>query len=172
MPTGLPHTTPWSITVRLLHWLVAGGVLINLFNDTGYVHRVIGYVVLAFVAGRLVFGFWTRNSAERFRWPGFREIADHVRHLRHREPDALPGHNPLGQWAVYGMWLLIALLGLTGWVSRTDAFWGEDWPVDSHALLADAMLAMVVLHFAAVIGMSLWLRRNLIGAMLFQRTPR
>lgn len=168
MPAFAPGPTVWSLPVRLLHWLVAGGVLINLFNDTGYAHRMIGYGVLVLVCVRLMFGFLTRHSAERFRWPGVRETREHLRRLRQRLPDHHVGHNPLGQWAVYGMWLLIALLGLTGWLSRTDAFWGEDWPVDSHDWLANAMLAMVVLHVIAVVGMSWWLRLNLIKPMVIR----
>lgn len=76
------------------------------------------------------------------------------------------GHNPLGQYAVYIMWLLITLLGLTGWLSRTDQYWGEDWPVDMHIMLSFLLQGMVVLHLLAVVVMSVLERRNLIRGML------
>lgn len=64
------------------------------------------------------------------------------------------GHNPLGQLAVYFMWCLIGALALTGWLSRTDAYWGESGPVDAHQLLSDVLMALVVLHVLAVMVMS------------------
>jgi cytochrome b len=164
-----PGPTAWSWPVRLLHWLVAACVAVNLFNDTGYAHRMIGYAALALVALRLAHAVWTRNAAERLRLPGVRDLRAHLSYLRSREPESVPGHNALGQYAVYAMWFLIGLLALTGWISRTDAYWGEDWPVDLHSWLADAMLAMVMLHLAAVVLMSWWLRQNLVKAMITRR---
>ncbi len=158
--------TVWSRPVRLLHWLVAGCVAVNLFNDTGYAHRMIGYAALGLVMVRLVHALWTRNTAERLHLPGLRALRLHLSHLFNRHPESTPGHNPLGQLAVYAMWLLIGALAITGWICRTDAYWGEDWPIDLHGWLADAMLAMVVLHVAAVITMSWWFRQNLIAAMI------
>jgi cytochrome b len=168
----VPGPTAWSRPVRLLHWLVAGCVVVNLSNDTGYAHRMIGYAVLGLVVLRLAHALWTRNMAERLRLPGFRDIRQHLSHLFHRRLDSTPGHNPLGQLAVYAMWLLIGLLALTGWISRTDAYWGEGWPIDLHARLSDAMLAMVMLHVAAVAGMSWWLRQNLIKPMIMRTQDR
>ena len=164
----MPGPTVWSRPVRLLHWLVAGCVAINLFNDTGYAHRMIGYAALVLVGVRLVHAGWTRDTAERLRLPGRRDLRLHLSHLRHRHPESTAGHNPLGQLAVYAMWLLITALAVTGWICRTDAYWGEDWPIDLHSWLADAMLAMVVLHVAAVVTMSWWFRQNLIAAMILR----
>lgn len=161
-----PGPTAWSRPVRLLHWLVAGGVAVNLFNDTGYAHRMIGYAALVLVGLRIAQALWTRNPAERLRRPRLHEVHQHLRHLVSRQPETRPGHNPFGQVAVYVMWLMIGLLGLTGWISRTDAFWGEDWPVDLHTWLSDAMLGMVVLHVVAVLGVSWRLKQNLVGAMV------
>ena len=78
----------------------------------------------------------------------------------------MQGHNPLGQWAVYVMWALIALLAFTGWLSRTDRYWGEDWVVDIHVALSDLLTAMIVLHVTAVLVVS-WLQKtNLIKRMM------
>lgn len=46
----------WTATVRLSHWLVAAGVLINLFNETGYAHRLVGYVCVVIIALRITHG--------------------------------------------------------------------------------------------------------------------
>ena len=28
---------------------------------------------------------------------------------------------------VWLLWIVVLLLGVTGWMSRLDAFWGDDW---------------------------------------------
>lgn len=156
----------WSLFVRLSHWLVAAGVLVNLFNDTGWWHRSIGYAAFALIGLRLLHGMSSRHPSSRFWWPRGADIHLHLQHLWRRSAETHAGHNALGQYAVYLMWLLIALLALTGWLSRTDAYWGEDWPVDLHALLANALLGMVLLHVTAVFALSWLQRRNLLKAML------
>ncbi len=81
-------------------------------------------------------------------------------------------HNPAGAVVMFAMWTLILALGATGWLSRLDAFWGEDWPTDLHGLLADALAVLIVIHVAAAIAMSVLHRENLIRAMLTGRKRR
>lgn len=70
------------------------------------------------------------------------------------------------------MWTLILALGTTGWLSRLDAFWGEDWPKDLHGLLADALAVLIVIHVTAAIAMSVFHKDNLIRAMITGRKRR
>ncbi|WP_047550046.1 cytochrome b/b6 domain-containing protein [Methylotenera sp. G11] len=157
----------WSLTVRLTHWAVATGVMVNFFNDSGYWHRLLGYACIVFVLLRLVDGFWlARSAASRFFVPRFVDIRLHLHGIRTGQVADHHGHNPLGQLAVYVMWLLIVLLGFTGWISRTDLYWGEDLPVQIHEILSSLLQAMVVLHLLAVLLMSRLQRRNLIKAMI------
>jgi cytochrome b len=161
------NITAWSLTVRLTHWAVATGVMINFFNDTGYWHRMMGYACILFVLLRLVDGLWlTRSAASKFFIPRFNDIKLHIHEIRTGQVAHHPGHNPLGQLAVYVMWLLIMLLGFTGWLSRTDMFWGEDLPVQIHEVLSDLLQVMVVLHLLAALLMSRLQNRNLIKAMI------
>lgn len=157
----------WSRLVRLTHWLVAVCVLVNLLNETGFLHRAIGYVCVGLVLLRIIEGvFINRETASRLYWPSFSAIKAHIQELFSGRVYVYVGHNPLGQLAVYVMWLLIILLALTGWLSRTDQYWGEDWPVDIHEMLSDALLGMVVLHLLAVVLMSKLQGNNLIRAMM------
>ena len=80
------------------------------------------------------------------------------------------GHNPLGMLAIYMIWPLVVLLAFTGWLSRTDAYWGEDVPVLAHLLFSNLLLGLVVLHVAAVIVMSRLQKRNLIKAMFIGKS--
>jgi cytochrome b len=151
----------------LTHWLVAVCVLINFFNESGFWHRTIGYGCLGLVLLRICDGLWiSKQPASQFYLPSFSAIKAHMKELISGNAASYIGHNPLGQSAVYAMWLLIALLAFTGWLSRTDQYWGEDWPVDIHNLLSDFLQGMVVLHLLAVVLMSKLQGRNLIFAMI------
>ena len=162
------HT--WSFTVKVTHWLVAFGVLFNMFNDTGYTHRSIGYICVALVLIRIVHG-WQKNglARSRFYFPSWSLVKQHVKSILEGKITQHEGHNPLGMWAVYIMWVLIALLAFTGWLSRTDAFWGEDGPVILHQALSNTLLTIVLIHVAAVFVMSKLEKRNLIKQMIFSR---
>lgn len=157
----------WTLFVRLTHWPVAAGVLVNFFNDTGFWHRSIGYVCITLVLLRIVYGvFISKVAQSRFYWPGIRSVKTHLKDLLSGNVPHTEGHNPLGQYAVYVMWLLIALLAFTGWLSRTDAYWGEDWPVDLHMTLSAILQGFVILHILAVILMSKLQKQNLIKRMI------
>lgn len=161
------NNTVWSLTVRLTHWAVATGVIINFFNDTGYWHRMVGYACILFVVLRLINGLWLSGApASKFYVPKLTDIKLHLYELTAGRVTHHAGHNPLGQLAVYVMWLLIMLLGFTGWLSRTDMFWGEDLPVQIHEILSDLLQVMVVLHLLAVLLMSKLQNRNLIKAII------
>ncbi len=159
-------TDVWPLTVRVIHWLVAVFVLTNFVNDTGYWHRIIGYVCLILIVIRVIHGVKTGARHTRFYWPTYQAILQHLREVREGVVTEHAGHNPLGQLAVYVMWLLIALLGLTGWLSRTDAYWGEDWPVDLHSYLSDALMLMVLLHVLAISVISKLQKQNLVKRMM------
>ncbi len=116
---------------------------------------------------RICYGLsFTRYDTAKFYLPGFAAVSRHIRELLSGQVSVHAGHNPLGQYAVYAIWLLIALLVLTGWLSRTDAYWGEDWPVTAHLVLSYLLQGMLVVHLLAVLMMSILQRRSLIRAML------
>ncbi|HET8694325.1 MAG TPA: cytochrome b/b6 domain-containing protein, partial [Aquabacterium sp.] len=79
------------------------------------------------------------------------------------------GHNPLGMWAALLMWGLVLSLGLTGWMSQLDRFWGEEWLEETHEALANALMGLVVVHWLGVLTMSSLLKRNLVRAMITGR---
>lgn len=98
--------------------------------------------------------------------PRMVNIRLHLSAIKAKQHKTYIGHNPLGQWAVYAMWLLVMLLALSGWISRTDAYWGEDLPVTIHLVLSQLLQAMVVLHLLAIVVISKRLKQNLIKAMV------
>jgi hypothetical protein len=55
---------------------------------------------------------------------------------------------------VWLLWTLVLMLGVTGWMSRLDAFWGDERVEAAHSFLADVLLVAVILHLAGVAVMS------------------
>lgn len=164
---GRKQALVWTAFVRVTHWLVAIFVIVNFFNDTGYWHRVIGYCCLILVLSRTIYGLrLSKAPSSKFYIPTIADIKLHFGEIKAQRFSPHVGHNPLGQWAVYMIWLLIILLALTGWLSRTDAYWGEDWPVDLHAFFSNALQGLVILHLAAVLLMSKLQKKNLIKQMI------
>lgn len=167
----MSSTLIWPWWVRVSHWLVAIGicllwVLAYAYFETDKLHRTLGYVVIGVVLARIIAGFFTRVATAKLTLPSWDAVSEHVKHLVQKQLPNIRGHNPLGQLAVYVMWVLVILLSLTGWLSRTDQYWGEDWPVELHQYLSYALMAMVALHLIAVYLVSRLSGQHLLQQMI------
>lgn len=164
----------WDGFVRAFHWATALGVGLNLWvlEEGERPHRWIGYALCALVVLRGVWGFVGSPHA-RFAdfWPTRARLDEHWRALRLRQPDRHPGHNPLGALVMLALLALVLMLGLTGWLQGTDAFWGEEWLEELHEALAGALQALVALHVAAAFALGWWQRTPLVGSMITGRKP-
>lgn len=161
----------WSAAVRLCHWALAGCVVFDWFyDDGGPVHRWVGYAAAAIVLLRLVLGL-LQGGAARLRpmRPSLRGTLAYLGPLARGQAPRHAGHDPLGLWMVWLLWALVLALGITGWMSRLDAFWGDETLDLLHALLADALAVAVLLHLAGVLLMSWQWRENLPWAMVTGR---
>ncbi|MDI1308664.1 MAG: cytochrome b/b6 domain-containing protein [Methylotenera sp.] len=162
-----PQAVIWTAFVRITHWLIATFVLINFFYESGFWHRFMGYFCLVLVLARISYGLWlSKVASSQFYMPTIAGIKHHIHEIRTQIFAPHPGHNPLGQLAVYLIWALIAALAVTGWLSRTDAYWGEDWPVDLHLICSNFLQGLVILHIAAVVLMSKLQKRNIVKQMI------
>ncbi len=157
----------WDAAVRLLHWSLAAGVLFDFYlDDGGWLHRTVGYAAVGVVAARWLWAMLAGGAAGMATLkPSLRNTVSYLR----RGAPRTPGHDPLGLWMVWLLWSLVLLLGLTGWISRLDAFWGDDGIRNVHAVLADALLIAVAVHLTGVVAMSWRWRENLVVAMLTGR---
>jgi len=170
----------WDLPTRLFHWALAASVIGLIV--TGYVgvmqwHFRLGYGVLALLLFRLLWGFvggrWSRFASFVY------SPASLLRHLRGRgAPEHDAGHSPLGALSVFGLLALLALQVLTG-LSSDDAitFTGPlaphvsssfvDWSTMYHKDIGQLIvIALVVLHVAAIVFYLLRRRQNLTAAML------
>jgi len=157
--------------VRLLHWLLAGLVLFDYFIDDegGLLHRSVGYIAVGVVFSRLL---WSALGKGANAFAALRpSLEKTLAYGRAGAPRAV-AHDPLGLWMVWLIWSLVLLLGLTGWMSRLDAFWGDETVQGLHLWLANALLAAVLVHVTGVAAMSWIWRENLPAAMLSGRKRR
>jgi cytochrome b len=154
----------WDAFVRVTHWAVAILVVIELANEAGANpwHRYLGYAAAALVLARLAWGLVTRGEARLARMAATAtEAAAYL-----RAPRAYLGHNPLGALMAFLLWTLILAVGISGWLTQLDAYWGEEWLQQLHEVLAYILGACALLHVGGVLVTSRRYRINLIAAML------
>ena len=171
-------TRVWDALVRSLHWLLAACVCVawasghwssRWFEE---IHHTAGYVAAAVVAVRITWGFVGGRYARFVQFVrGPRAVWAYTRELfAGREPRHV-GHNPLGGVMALALLACVAGLGVSGWLSLTDAYWGDPVVSGVHEVLAWALLALVMLHLAGVVFTSLRHRENLVRAMFDGRKP-
>jgi cytochrome b len=165
----------WDPLVRIFHWTVVLGVLMNSFLMEGgkAPHRYVGYAVAAALAIRIVWGFLGSAHA---RFSDF--VVSPVAVVRHlaavlagRDRRYL-GHNPAGGAMILALMSLLAVTCATGWMQGLDAFWGVEWVQEAHKIFANLILALAAVHALAAIVESFAHRENLILAMITGRKLR
>jgi cytochrome b len=159
----------WDIPTRLFHWLLAasfaGAFLTAESERYRDVHVALGYLLLALIGFRIVWGLVGTRYA-RFRSFAFRpsQVVSYLRSLLRGSPQHYVGHNPAGSWVIFGLLVLGVLTGVTGYATFNEL--GGEAFEELHEAVASAMLALVVLHVGGVIVSSLLHRENLVGSML------
>ncbi len=190
MPRPAPSTTPsratafleavptvlvWDRFVRLFHWATALLVLIAFLttDDLRWLHEDAGYAVLALVAARIVWGVVGGRHARFVSFVcGPRDVARYLRLLRSGRAPRYLGHNPAGGIMIVALLALLVVVGGSGWLSETNAYFGVPWVDHLHHVSAHLLLVLVGLHLAGVV-MSSWLHReNLVRAMVTGRKRR
>lgn len=173
----------WDPLVRVFHWsLVAGFATAFIVEDDLLgVHVWAGYLVLALVAVRLVWGLiGTRHArfSDFVRGPG--AVLAYLRDVvRLRAPRYL-GHNPAGGAMILLLLIGLAATGISGlalygaeefagpladMMRGLPSFWG-DVLEETHEVLANLTLGLILIHVAGVLVSSLLHHENLIGAMI------
>jgi len=159
----------WDPLVRLFHWTVVLGIILNSFALEGgkSAHRYVGYVVAAALVVRIVWGIIGSRHA---RFSNFVTspwaVLSHLRAVVARRDRRYVGHNPAGGAMALALMCLIALTSLTGWMQSLDTFWGVEWVQEAHEITADLILALAAVHVLAAITESVAHRENLPLAMI------
>lgn len=173
----------WDPLVRIFHWSLAGGFAIAFVTEDDLLgpHVWAGYLVLALVAFRLVWGFVGPRTA---RWTDFvkapGETLAYLRDIARFRAKRHLGHNPAGGAMVVALLLALTATGLSGlalygaqelsgplaaFMQYLPAAWAH--PLEEiHEVLANLTLVLVVLHVAGVVLASLQHRENLVRSMI------
>ena len=170
----LSRVDGWDWLVRSAHWSVAILFALNYFefiSPDEYAHVQIGYAIAIIVGVRILWGFILAKGPNRILSfiPTPSAMKRHIDELKSRQSPEQPHHNPFGALAIWTMWFGLLAVVLTGWMfDNTDYGWDNDFD-KLHVLLGDLLFYVVVLHISAVVLTSLWLRRNLIKAVIIGR---
>lgn len=169
-----PTTRVWDRFVRVFHWslVLAFFAAWASTESIGWVHKGSGYLTLALVAARVVWGFvGSRHARFADFVPGPRKLAAYLGALlRLKEPRHL-GHNPAGALMILSLLALVAGIGTTGFMLTLDAYWGNETVETLHVWLVDITLLAVGVHVTASIYGSLRHRENLVLSMITGDKP-
>ena len=154
----------WDLPLRLFHWALVASIAVAFLSSEGegplgQWHMAAGWTAAVLLVFRLVWGF---VGGEHSRFADFLRpsaIGRHISGVLGKGANDHLGHNPLGAIAI------VVLLALTALTVGTGAFGGEA-AEGLHETVAWTLLAMVGLHVAAVIVMSIVERENLARAMI------
>lgn len=169
---GAETVRVWDPLVRLFHWsLVAMFVVAYATADEwDRVHELAGYTALGLVAFRIVWGvIGTRHArfTDFVRGPG--AVFAYIRAaLQFRAPRTL-GHNPAGGAMILALIAMTAVIGGTGYMMTTNAFFGIEWVEEVHEAAVNLTLVLIVLHVGGVILASVEHGENLVRAMVTGR---
>ena len=112
----------WSLFIRFSHWYVALAIVTNLYllEQGDEPHRYLGYTIVAVIVLRLIYGLKKNINI------------------------------PTAFWVYKLMWLIVMLLGISGFMMQTDYFFGEDWLQDVHKIFSIVMQILIVSHIAGL----------------------
>ena len=179
----------WDPLVRTGHWLLATAVIIAWFVDEPLWLHTWGYIAMALILVRIVWGFIGPDYA-RFasfvRGPRltFGYFSDLIRFSSKR----YLGHSPAGAVMIIALLVMVAVTAVTGMASlaatrgegplagvitkveRANTEEDQDLLIEEiHETAANVTMVLVLLHFAGVALASFAHRENLVAAMITGR---
>lgn len=183
------HIKVWDPLVRLFHWTFAGAFLVAMVVEDHimWLHSWAGYIALAALAVRLLWGFVGTRHA---RFTDFvhspRTVLAYLSDVIRFRARRYVGHNPAGGAMVIALMLSVALTGLTGiatygakefagpmaFLGYELSAWSGEALEESHEFFAHFTLLLVGLHLLGVVIASLQHRENLIRSMVTGLKPQ
>ena len=164
----------WDPAQRILHWGLVISVALAWWagEDRLTLHTRVGYVALAIVAIRVVWGLVGSRHARFSDFVfGPRAVLGYAKRIMAGREERHLGHNPLGGWMVMLLLACLAVVCVSGFLYTTDAFWGIEWVEETHRVSAWTLVGLIAAHLAGVIFTSIRHRENLVTAMFSGRKP-
>jgi cytochrome b len=147
----------YDLPTRLFHWLFAGFfitafAIANLVDDDSArfsLHMLAGLGMMFVIALRMI---WSLVGTRHARLGDLvlkpTQLISYFKSMFSSGSRRWIGHNPASSWAAVTMVGLGLGLGITGYLMATGAESG--WVKETHELMANAFLVVVVLHIAGV----------------------
>jgi len=180
--SGTQPTLIWDFPTRLFHWALAISFALAWLTSESdrwlAVHVFCGYLMLALVGFRVVWGF-AGSHFSRFASFGFspRAAFTYLKEVATGHGARHVGHNPTGSLAIYLLLALAVVISATGiltlgaeerhglaagWFSFSQGHFFKQ----AHELAVNLMLLLVGVHIAGVLVESVVHRENLARAMV------
>lgn len=169
MSTSKKRTLVWDLPTRVFHWLLAASFAGAYATGDGErwrdLHAMLGYTAAGLVVFRLLWGVLGTRYARFASLPlAPRAVVEYLRSLPSASPRHYLGHNPAGSWAIVLLLALLLAVAGSGWPVLVER--GPKWLEEVHEALASVVLALVLVHVAAVVLSSALHRENLLRAMV------
>lgn len=159
----------WDAFVRLFHWSLVLSFAANalITAPESKLHHWVGYVAVGLVVARILWGLIGTRHARFSDFPpdpaaALGQVAEMATGRRH----AHRGHSPLGALMIYNLLLSVIVIGVSGYLMTTLAFFGVEWVEELHEAAVLWAEASVVLHILAVVFESRRLGINLPRSMV------
>ncbi len=184
LPEGVSRTRIWDPALRLFHWAlvlcVATAWYLGKFGpNIMTLHFYAGYMVIGLLAFRLAWGMFGPRPARFSHFvPGPRALTGYLSGIGERKPSYWPGHNPVGALSVIAMLLALSVQVGTGLFADPDDFINVGPLADLvsseanrtatriHSQMAWGILALVVLHLAAILFYRVYKHEDLVRPMI------
>lgn len=179
---AVPVQKVWDVPTRLVHWLLAGGVVFSWWsveNKQMDLHYWSGLSLLGLMVFRVYWGFAGPETARFAHFiKGPVAVFGYIPKLFGKDYRAAFGHNPLGALSVVALLLaIIVQVGLGLFASDTDGLYAgplnrhvdydtAEQVTEFHEDFFNVLLALILLHLAAIAFYLVVKRINLIGPML------
>jgi len=172
----------WDPFVRIFHWTLLATFIIafSTEDDLQFIHDTAGYLMLGFIACRMVWGIIGTRHA---RFSDFivmpTTIINYIKEVKNGTARRYLGHNPAGGAMIVVLIIVLALTIFTGvgmerstlpaslssWFSLFDGYSHRSLK-HFHEFFANLSMLLIVAHVAGVLISSWQHRENLIRAMI------
>ena len=176
----------WDLPTRVFHWLLVLLVAVSFVTGKAggtamHYHEWSGVVILWLILFRVLWGFWGSTPSRFVSFlRGPRTVWAYARTLWGKGHDAYLGHNPMGAWSIIAMLTVLTIQAGTGLFANDDIFTEgplfhlvskatSDWLTRVHRINQDILLALIVLHLAAIVFYWGVKRENLVAPMMTGR---
>lgn len=173
----------WDPLVRFFHWSLVSAFFIAYVteDDVLIVHTWAGYLILALITIRVIWGFIGTRYA---RFSDFvyspKTIIQFIKETLSLRSKRYLGHNPAGGAMIIALLVSLFITTLSGvmllgaaeqagpvayWFAQTSHLWGDAFE-EVHEFFANFTLLLVLLHVIGVLAESLIHKENLVSAMI------